>query len=414
MKPARIVFYSLVYSLAALAGLAAFALPMDEEAYAPAPEQKSYFDLLRVDEAWRITRGSADCALGIIDSGFDFFHPALVKNIEPGYFSCGFYHTDNYQMLAHGTVCASMISARRVEEGGMVGLAPDCPLIAASIGMPVHRLLKIQSDYFAAHPGASMADFQAEMMKHIGELQKFGETWIDYVSRTTGEAVRYLTDRGIRVINISMFLDRNLLGRNPRFVRRIDEAFEYAAKHDVLIVLGAGNSGTLVEDYPGTPETVLVAGACDLKGERWEMTVEQKGMKIKQGSCYGKRLGVLAPSVNLYTAVPHEKAFYIFEDSPVGKEKVEFKGGYELMPVGATSLATTIVSSLAGLVRSLRPDLKTADVIRIIQKGAVDLGEKGFDRYTGYGRVDFAATLAIARDWPGKEKKEREEEKEQP
>jgi subtilisin family serine protease len=67
--------------------------------------------------------------------------------------------------------------------------------------------------------------------------------------------------------------------------------------------------------------------------------------------------------------------------------------------MGATSGATPIVTSLAALVRSLRPDLKAADVVEIIRKGCDDIGEEGYDIYTGCGRVNFRKTLELAKGW---------------
>ena len=66
-----------------------------------------------MEEAWKITHGGADCKIGVIDSDFDFFHPALQANLKPGWFAPGFYHTDFFSMDAHGTEVPSLIAARR-------------------------------------------------------------------------------------------------------------------------------------------------------------------------------------------------------------------------------------------------------------------------------------------------------------
>ncbi len=39
--------------------------------------QKPLFDRLNVEEAWRITKGDPKVVVGVIDNGFDFFHPDL-------------------------------------------------------------------------------------------------------------------------------------------------------------------------------------------------------------------------------------------------------------------------------------------------------------------------------------------------
>lgn len=366
------------------------------------PEQGSYFKLLNVEPAWQITRGSSDCLIGVIDSGFDFFHPALRGQIEPGYSADGVYHTTSAAMIAHGTAVASVIVAHNAEDGGMVGFAPGCRVLAASMGTPEHALVKLRQEFFEQHPDAEMSDFQAHMLKHAAELQAFSHTWLDYVTRTTAEAIRYLVDHGVRVINISAYLPEQILGRFPDFSRRLDDAFAYAIEKDVVIVIGSGNIATEVSAYPGSAETVLVVGATTLADERWETTVEQHGMSFKQGSCYGPRLSVMAPCDQLPVARPHEEGFYGHEHSPMGKQDSTYEGDYEVTPYGATSLATPIVTSLAALVRSLRPDLPATDVVAIIKRGAVDIGEPGYDEMTGHGRVDFVKTLELARDWPKK------------
>ena len=150
-----------------------------------AERQKPYFALTKVEEAWKITRGGANCTIGVIDTGFDFFHPALQANLKPGWFAPGVYHTDFFSMDGHGTLVASIIAARKKEgEDGMWGMAPDCTLAAASLGMPMHGLVQLQRRFFAQNPKATMADFQKEMSAHATELRAFGEMWMRAMSLT--------------------------------------------------------------------------------------------------------------------------------------------------------------------------------------------------------------------------------------
>jgi subtilisin family serine protease len=130
------------------------------------------------------------------------------------------------------------------------------------------------------------------------------------------------------------------------------------------------------------------------------MAVTLQGMSITQGSSYGPRLSVMAPSVDIASAMPHEAGFYAVSDSPTGATQSKFEGSLQVQAVGATSMATPVVTSLVALVRSVRPDLRARQVIQIIQRSAVDLGERGVDQKTGHGRIDFRAAIAMARDWP--------------
>ena len=122
-----------------------FAFAGDQTTLSFADRQKPYFSLMKVEEAWKITRGGPGCTVGVIDMGFDFFHPALHANFKPGWFAPGVYHTDFFSMDAHGTSVSSIIAARRKEgEDGMWGMAPDCTIMAASLGMPMHTLVQFQ------------------------------------------------------------------------------------------------------------------------------------------------------------------------------------------------------------------------------------------------------------------------------
>ena len=59
---------------------------------------------LRPASCWRKTDSQeAISFVGVIDSGFDFFHPALQANLKPGWFAPGVYHTDFLSMDGHGT-----------------------------------------------------------------------------------------------------------------------------------------------------------------------------------------------------------------------------------------------------------------------------------------------------------------------
>ena len=106
---------------------------------------------------------------------------------------------------------------------------------------------------------------------------------------------------------------------------------------------------------------------------------------------------VVAPSESLVIAEPHDPRFYKADDSPFGPEDMKFSSIRDTIEYGATSMATAIVSGLVALIRSLRPDLSADEVVSIVKEGAKDIGSPGFDQYTGFGRIDFAKSIEIAR-----------------
>ena len=361
-------------------------------------KQQVLFDRINLKEAWEVTRGDPDVVVGVLDNGFDFFHPDLKGHVLPGYYYPGGYHTEEYENIAHGTLVASLLVARGPDPDGMTGLAPRCRVLTASQGMLEHRLVQMQMKFFRDNPKASLADFAKEMAAHQKELETFGRDWVHYQVVNGADAVRYLVDHGVRVINVSGGLIRHLCPSAEDW-QKLEDAFAYAARKNVVIVLAAGNNAAEWDDYPGSPDTMIVAGASLLNDTRWEQEVSVQGTKLNQGSCYGKRLTVMAPVENLLVCEPHDPRMYETKDGPMGAMKVPFKGSHDVLPVGATSSAAPIVSALAALVISVRPDLDTKAVVEIIKKGADPLAKETPDLHTGYGRVNFGKTVRLAQTW---------------
>ena len=79
-----------------------------------------------------------------------------------------------------------------------------------------------------------------------------------------------------------------------------------------------------------------------------------------------------------------------------GTMKEHFKGGDDDLKIRATSSAAPVISALAALVFSARPDLDAPIVVELIKQGCDDLGEPGFDVRTGHGRINFAKTVELA------------------
>ncbi|MHC4739858.1 MAG: S8 family peptidase [Planctomycetota bacterium] len=360
-------------------------------------KQQVLFDRINVFEAWNTTKGDPNILVGVIESGFDYFHPDLKGCLLPGFYASGGYHTEFFENVAHGTVVASIIVAQDNNKAGMVGLAPHCRVLTASHGMIEHKLGRLQKKFRQDHPEAGPKEFSKVMRKYRDELKNFSTDWVRYINLSIAEAIRYLVDRRVKVINISAFLKRSLCP--PETWERLEDSFTYAAEKGVIIVLAAGNNAAMCEDYPGSQDSVIVVGSTLLNDTRWEEELDIKGTKIKQGANFGKRLTVMAPTESLQVCMPHDKRFYTSEDGPMGPTKIEFNGMYEIFPEGATSSSAPIVTSLVALVYSVRPDLDTKSVVNIIKQGCDDIGDKGYDIYTGYGRINFGKTIEIALAW---------------
>src|SRR5271155_3233350 len=143
-------------------------------------KQQALFERVNLAEAWEITKGDPKVLVGVIDNGFDFFHPDLKGQLIPGIYCPGGYYTEFYENVAHGTLVSSLIVAKDNNPAGMVGLAPNCRVLTASQGMIEHTLVKMQSTFFKEHPKATLADWQTDMIKHPFTLMRFGRDWVHF------------------------------------------------------------------------------------------------------------------------------------------------------------------------------------------------------------------------------------------
>lgn len=103
--------------------------------------------------------------IGIIDNGFDFFHPDLTDRLIPSFYASGWYHTEFYENVAHSTIIASIIVAKE-NKIGMVGLASYCRLLTTSHGKIEHKIIKLKNSFFIVHPDANKESFRGAPIKH--------------------------------------------------------------------------------------------------------------------------------------------------------------------------------------------------------------------------------------------------------
>ena len=166
-------------------------------------------------------------------------------------------------------------------------------------------------------------------------------------------AIRYAADQGADVINMSL----GSTGCSQTIADAINYAY-FDGDEGAVIVAAAGNSGASI-GYPAKLPPVIAVGATDHKDTRGYF------------SSYGEALDVVAPGVRILSTVPNN--------------------GYDTF--SGTSMAAPHVAGVAGLLLAQRPDLSQGQVREILRQSANDLGQEGFDRYYGYGRVNAHQSL---------------------
>jgi subtilisin family serine protease len=140
----------------------------------------------------------------------------------------------------------------------------------------------------------------------------------------------------------------------------------------VVPVFAAGNEGEGKLDIPGAYPHALAVGATT---ERDQIADFSSRGTVRWGTTTYQKPDVSGPGEDIYSSLPGGK------------------WGYE----SGTSMATPHVAGAIALVWSANPHLSSAQVEKIIQESAHDLGSPGRDAVFGYGLLDLVKASERAR-----------------
>ena len=143
-----------------------------------------------------------------------------------------------------------------------------------------------------------------------------------------------------------------------------------------LLIAASGNDDTAVVMYPAAFFSVIAVGAIGYDGTN---------LYPAPYTNYGFDQELSAPGGDMSTA----NSYGILSTFP--NNDFEFLEG--------TSMASPMVTGLAGLVWAANPALKNVDVRTILQQSVFDLGEPGWDPYWGYGMVCAYCAIQNALDF---------------
>ena len=283
-------------------------------------------------DAWKISEGSRDIVVAVIDTGVDPSHKDLNRNIwqDPAKKELvyGWNFVSNRPNPnddhGHGTHVAGIIGAVSDPKTGVSGVAHSVSIMA----------VKYYSD---SNSGAVNLS-------------------------NTVKAINYAVDHGARIINYS--------GGGPEFSEDEYLAIKRAEAHGVLFVAAAGNEhqNTDVAEnyyYPSAyrlPNMISVA-ATDIHNN------------LLPSSNWGKtKVDVAAPGENIYSTLPG--------------------GRYGYMT--GTSQATAFVSGMAALLLSKDPSLKPQQLKQIIMASVDRLPQLAEKLVTGGRVNAYTALLSLS------------------
>ncbi|WIV18280.1 S8 family peptidase [Paenibacillus polygoni] len=168
------------------------------------------------------------------------------------------------------------------------------------------------------------------------------------------EGIIWATDHGAKVINMSL--------GNYADAEFLHDAIKYAYDRDVVLIAATGNDNTERPGYPAAYPEVFAVSATDASMRRADF------------SNYGDYVDVVAPGASIASTYP----------------------GNQYAALSGTSMASPHVAALAGLIRSVNPDLSNEEVMDLMRSSVIDLGDPGYDKYFGYGQIDVYKALEKA------------------
>lgn len=166
--------------------------------------------------------------------------------------------------------------------------------------------------------------------------------------------ITYAVNNGAKVINMS-------LGGNANSAA-MASAVAYAIQNNVVVVAASGNNGfPCATNFPAAISEVIAVGATNSSDQ------------LASFSCGDTKLDLVAPGVGILSLTSTGTTTN-----------------------NGTSFATPMVAAVAGLIRSIAPNMSVSDVTRFINFTANDLGASGFDTSYGFGRLNAYNALRSA------------------
>jgi subtilisin family serine protease len=172
----------------------------------------------------------------------------------------------------------------------------------------------------------------------------------DERDKDVANAIRYAVDNGADVINMSFGKSYS-----PELFY-VQQAIEYAAQHEVLMVHAAGNDGANIDSVANFPSPIISDGT----SSPYLITVGASGWQGVNGlaasfSNYGRSMvDLFAPGVDIYSTMPNQE--------------------YELS--NGTSMAAPVVSGVVALLMQYFPEYSPLEIKEIIVSSVVKTDEK--------------------------------------
>ena len=307
-----------------------------------------HLKIIDADLAWNITHGDPNIKIGVLDYGFDCFHPDLVNKIntfDPYEHNSsdplsGFLH--NPSLGTHGTAVACLAAGKTDENVGWTSSA------GFNSGLVVYK----------ADPNL-VEDYM---------LKAFHAAFTENVS----------------VINISF----KGIGPNVNIKQRWIDIIQEILDANIVIVRSAGNSTSSDGLFNRLPfstvidNRIILVSTTNFHDEHVSPTAYPTD-SIKPTHCHYPEVTICAPGYYLTTAT-----------SMLNPSDPPYQHGFS-----GSSAATPIVSGVCALMKAVQPNLTVPEVKSIIQATADPiLDEYMYSGQLGAGRINAYKAVKMVDD----------------
>ena len=325
----------------------------------PLEPQKWDHEVMQAEAAWQTKingerPSGAGVVIAIVDTGIDGNHPDLSGKFVWGYDASGCLNQGTpgpippgadatEQKLYHGTHVAGIAAARGENGIGVRGVAPDALL------MDIKVFCEASASYWTIAYGVYAA---------IADLDGDGVV-PDVINMSLGGKGYHQLFKDV--------LSMALTGFNPYTGAALpgyDPNQDGIPEKSAVVVVAMGNSEMDEYHYPAGYPGIIAVGATNPYDEKTYFSTS------------GHHISVSAPGIEILSTWP------TWARDASGRPYLYYR-------ISGTSMATPQVAGAAALVKQFYPEATPYEVRRLIETTADDIGPPGFDRGTGWGRINL-------------------------
>lgn len=253
--------------------------------------------------AWEMVKDKpqSEVVVAVIDTGVDSTHRDLANRLAPGYDFVYDNSNPTDILFPHGTPIAGIIAAEKDNHYSVVGLAGSMPIKIMSLR--VYSTLEL-----------------------LGLIPVSAATR----ARRLEDAFRYAIENGAHVINFSSAVALSAVEADPELKATVESLVQEAQDNGIIIVAGAGNSGTLNPDffpYQWSKPNIINVASINRRGALaadWD----HSGAEPRDHSSYGFNAHLAAPGTELESTWPSNDLLDITLFSPNSNNGTSFAAPY--------------------------------------------------------------------------------------